>query len=113
MTMVSKAVGKYLPVTPRKVRSVVRLIKGLEVTQAEEILKTLPRGASKTVFKVLHSAIANATVGGTWTKEQLVISRIMTDGGPTTKRFRAAAMGRAVQIQKHKSHLTIELDVKK
>ena len=110
--MVSKAVGKYLPVAPRKVRLVMRLIKGMEVIEAEEVLRTLRKAACRPVTKVLASAVANATRTGT-TKEQLVISRVLTDGGPMMKRFRAAPMGRAVPVHKQLTHLTIELDIKK
>lgn len=111
--MVSKAVGKYLQVSPRKVRSVVRLIKGLEVIEAETLLGNLAKGACRPVAKVLKSAVANATRAGTWTKEQLVISRVLADGGPALKRYRAAPMGRAVPIRKQMTHLTVELDVKR
>lgn len=111
--MVAKAIGRYLPVSPRKVRAVVRILRGRGVVEAQGILGTLPKGACAVVSKVLDSALANATRAGVWTKEQLVISRILADGGPALKRFRAAPMGRAVPIRKQLTHLTIELDAKR
>lgn len=111
--MVAKAIGRFLPVSPRKVRAVTRLLKGLEVVQAEAILQNLRKGAAQPVAKVLHSAVANATQSGSWTREQLVVSRILADEGPSGKRVRAAARGQAKQYRRRLSHLTIELDVKK
>lgn len=101
-----------MKLTPRKVRLVVRMLRGLPVLQAQAILKTLPRGACRPVGKVLDSAVANASRKGTWTAEQLVISRIEANEGPMTKRYRAAPMGRATEIRKRMSHLTIELDTR-
>ncbi len=91
---------------------VVRMIKGMEVPRAEAVLENLPKKASRIIAKVLHSAVANATRTGTWSKEQLVISKVLTDEGPSAKRFRAAPMGRAMGFRKKLCHLTIQLDVK-
>ena len=110
--MVAKARGQFLPVSPRKVRSVTRLLKGLDVPRAQSILQHLPKGAARPIAKVLHSAVANATREGAWAKEQLVISKVMADEGPGQRRFRAAPMGRAAMFKKRMCHLTIELDVK-
>ena len=110
--MIAQAKARFLPVTPRKVRSVVRLIKGLEVPEAEALLKNLNRGAAAPIAKVLHSAVANATRGGTWAPEQLVISSVFADEGPGARRFRAAPMGRAMGFRKKFCHLTIQLDAK-
>ncbi|MCM8811918.1 MAG: 50S ribosomal protein L22 [Candidatus Omnitrophica bacterium] len=111
--MISQAKGKYIPVAPRKIRAVARLIRGLDVPRAGALLRHLPKGAARPIEKVFRSAVTNATRGGAWTEEQLVISKIMTDQGPVMKRLRAASMGRGVIIRKKFSHLTIELDVKK
>ncbi len=113
MTMIAQAKGRFLPVTPRKIRSVVRLIRGLEVSRAQAILESMPRGACKSISKVLNSAVANATRDGSWAVEQLVISRVLADQGPGARRFRAAPMGRASGFRRKMCHLTIELDVKK
>lgn len=111
--MIAKAKGRFIPVSPRKMRSVVRLIRGLKVPQAQAILQHLNKGACKPLSKVLNSAVANATREGTWTEDQLVISSISANEGPMQKRYRAAAMGRATEIRKRMCHLMIELDAKK
>ena len=115
--MIAQAKGRFIPVTPRKIRLVCRLLKGLDVSRAQALLQNLPKGACKPIAKVLNSAVANATRQGAITKEQLFVSKVMTDGGPSGggahKRFRAAPMGRSSVFRKRTSHLTIELDVKK
>ncbi|MBI3312313.1 MAG: 50S ribosomal protein L22 [Candidatus Omnitrophica bacterium] len=110
--MVSKANGRFIPMSTRKVRLVARLLRGMEVPRAQAILNTLPKGACKPIGKVLASAVANATRGGTWDPQQLFVSHISANEGPMQKRFRAAPMGRAVEIRKRWTHLTIELDAK-
>ncbi len=92
---------------------VAREIRGRAVSEALAILANLPRGACGPMAKTLKSALANAMRSGTYTEEQLFISKILCDGGPTMKRFRSAPMGRAAPIQKKLCHLTIELDVKR
>ena len=110
--MIAKARGRFIPVSPRKIRLVARMLRGMDVSQAQVILSTLNKGACRPIAKVLNSAVANATREGTWTEEQLVVSGIAANEGPMQKRFRAAPMGRAVEIRKRMCHLTIELDVK-
>ena len=116
MTMIAQAKGRYISVTPRKIRLVCRLIRGQDVLRAQAILQHLSKGACKPIAKILNSAVANATRQGTVTPEQLFVSKIMADGGPSGgaahKRFRAAPMGRAAVFRKRSSHLTIELDVR-
>lgn len=111
--MVSKALYRFMPVSARKVRLVAREIRGRGVSEALALLAHLPRGACGPLAKTLKSALANAMRSGTYTEEQLFISKIFCDGGPSMKRFRSAPMGRANPIQKRLSHLTIELDVKR
>ncbi len=109
--MISKAILRYIRITPRKFRLVVPLIKGKSPEEAIAILMTVKRGASKYAIDLLNSAIANAK-----RKEQgldvstLYISKMTADCGPTLKRFRAGSMGRASTIRKRMSHLTVELD---
>lgn len=110
--MIAKARGRFIPVAPRKMRRVVRLLRGVEVPRAQAILKHLTKGACRPISKVLGSAVASATRDGTWDPAQLVVSHISADEGPMQKRYRAAAMGRATEIRKRMSHLTIELDAK-
>jgi len=110
--MVAVAKGRFLPVSPRKIRNVVRLIRGLEVPKAQALLGNLPKQAAVPIAKVLDSAVANATRQGTWSPEQLIISKVLADEGPSAKRFRAAPMGRAMAFRKKLCHLTIQLDRK-
>ena len=99
--------------SPRKIRGVARLIRGMDVLKAQAVLRHLPKGACQPISKVLSSAVANATREGTWTEEQLWVSRIAADEGPMMKRYRSAPMGRAAEIHKRMTHLVVELDAKK
>ncbi len=110
--MITQAKARFLQVTPRKIRTVARLLRGQEVTRAEAVLANLNRGAAPVIAKVLASAVANATRNGTWSKEQLFISRILADEGPSAKRFRSGPMGKAVGFRKKGCHLTIQWDTK-
>jgi large subunit ribosomal protein L22 len=104
--MEAKAVAKYIRVAPRKARLVVDLIKGKTTDEAAIILRFTRRAASKSVLKTLNSAIANAQNKGARPGE-LVVSNAYVDEGPTLKRFRPRAMGRAARIRKRTSHITI------
>ena len=110
--MIAKARGRFIPVSTRKMRLVARMVRGLDVQRAQAILQHLPKGACRPISKVLKSAVANATRGGTWTEEQLVVPRISADESPMMERYRAGPMGRAMPIRKRMSHLTIELESK-
>lgn len=110
--MIARAKGRFIPISTRKIRLVARLIRGMEVPRAQAVLTNLPKGACLPILKVLKSAVANATREGTWTEEQLVVSRICADEGPMTKRYRSAPMGRAMEIRKRMTHLVVELDAK-
>ncbi len=110
--MIAKAQGRFIPVSPRKIRSIARLIRGLDVSRAQAILENLNKQRSHPVAKVLKSAVANATRDGSVSVEQLRISRIMADEGPRGKRVRAAARGQAKTYKKRMSHLIIELDAR-
>ncbi len=111
--MVSKAKGRFIPVSPRKIRLVARLIRGLDVPKAEAILRHLPKGACQPIAKVFRSAVSNATRDGSLTEDQLVVSKVLADEGPSMRRYRSGPMGRVMPFQKRMCHLTIELDVKK
>lgn len=109
--MVSKAVAKYVRVSPRKVRQVIDMIKGEDVEKALAILANLNKGARVYVVRLLKSAISSAKSLNLRPKD-LYISRITADGGPMLKRYRAAPMGRATPIRKRTTHIRIELDKK-
>ena len=105
---------KHIRVTPTKARRVVNLIRGKQATEALAILKFAPQGASEPVYKLVASAIANARVkadaANSFLDEQdLFISAAFVDEGTTLKRFQARAQGRAFQILKRTSHITVVL----
>lgn len=104
-----KASLKHLRISTRKVRLVSNLIKGLSVVEAERELIFLNKKSSQPVLKLLRSAVANAKSENNIEKDNLYISNIIVNQGPTLKRWRARAMGRAAEIRKRTSHVTIEL----
>ena len=109
--MIAKAEGKFLRLTPTKVRQVIDLIRHRDVLEAEAILINLNKRPKEYLIKLLKQAVANAKVKG-FNPLQLYISKIICDGGPSWKGFKAAAFGRAVPIKKRTSHIRIELDLK-
>lgn len=108
-----KAYLRFLRMSPRKVRLVVDTIRGLSVAAAETKLHFVPKLASEPVLKLLLSAVANANHNFHLQKEDLYVKSIVADGGPTLKRFRARAFGRAAPIRKRTTHITIVLADKK
>ena len=111
--MQAKAVANTVRIAPRKARLVVDLIRGKQVGEAVAILKLTPKAASPIVEKVLKSAIANAEHNYEMDINNLVVEQAYVNEGPTLKRFRPRAMGRASQINKRTSHITIVLSEKK
>ncbi len=109
--MIVKAETKFLRITPTKVRQVLDLIRNKDVLEAQAILFNLNKRPKEFLLKILKQAIANAKVKG-FNVEQLYISKIICDGGPAWKRFKAAAFGRATSIKKRTAHIRIELDLK-
>ncbi len=110
--MIAKAKGRFLRVTPRKARLVIDLIRGKHTEEALNTLQFTPKRAAKNVRNVLKSAISNAEQGDDVNVDNLYISKATVDGGPVLKRFRPAAMGRAVRVLRRTCHITIELDEK-
>ncbi|MDP4169075.1 MAG: 50S ribosomal protein L22 [Bacillota bacterium] len=111
--MQAKAVARTVRIAPRKVRLVVDLIRGKQVGEAVAILNLTPKTSSPVVEKVLKSAMANAEHNYEMDINNLVITQAFVDEGPTLKRFRPRAMGRASAINKRTSHITIVLSEKK
>ena len=109
--MEARAQARYVRVTPMKARRVVDLIRGLPASDAQAVLRFAPQDASVPVGKVLDSAIANATNNHNLDPASLVISEAYVDEGPTMKRFRPRAQGRAYRIDKRTSHITVILEV--
>ena len=105
---------KHIRVTPQKARRVVALIKGKQAQEALAILKFAPQAASEPIYKLVESAIANARVKADKDSEfldeqDLYVANAYVDEGSTLKRFRPRAQGRAFQIKKRTSHITIQL----
>jgi large subunit ribosomal protein L22 len=105
----ARAVAKFLRASPRKCRLVIDVIKGKRVSEALAMLRFIPNQAADYIVKVLASAAANAEDGWGASVEQLRVVNILADGGPSLKRVRARAQGRAYRILKRTSHLTVIL----
>lgn len=105
-----KAVAKYIRISPRKVKAVIDLIRGLQVADAQAVLMGKPNGATEPVSKLLESAIANAENNQNLMRDSLYVAEVFADQGPTLKRYRPRAQGRATRIRKRTSHITIILD---
>src|SRR6266550_1545961 len=110
--MEAKAQARYVRVTPQKARRVVDLIRGKHASEAVAVLMFAPQAASEPVRKVLQSAMANARVKAdaasqAFDERDLVVSEAYVDEGPTLKRFRPRAQGRASRINKRTSHITV------
>jgi len=101
------ASARYQRITPLKARRVVDLVRGLPVDEALSLLAFAPQAASETVYKVLESAIANAETTEGLDRGDLVVSVAQVDEGPTMKRWRPRAQGRATRINKRTSHITL------
>src|SRR3954451_20827462 len=110
--MEAKSIARQVRIAPRKVRLVVDLIRGKRVGEAIAILAHTPKAASPVVEKVLKSAIANAEHNYEMDPNSLVVSQVFVDEGPTLKRFRPRAMGRASKINKRTSHITVVVSEK-
>lgn len=111
--MQAKAVAKSIRIAPRKVGLVVDLIRGKNVAEAIAILQYTQRGASPVVEKVLKSAVANAEHNYELDTDNLVVSEAYVNEGATMKRFRPRAQGRASNINKRTSHITVVVTEKK
>ena len=104
-----KAVGKFLRISPHKVRLVADMIRDKDVGEALTILKFTPKKGCRFINKTLRSAVANAENTQMMDVDGLYIKAILVDEGPRLKRFRPRAMGRATRILKRTSHITVVL----
>jgi large subunit ribosomal protein L22 len=112
--MISKAISRFIRISPRKTRLVADMIRGKPIDEAQAILANLEKRARFYVKEVLNSAIANATsINPDVSAGSLYVSKITVDSGPMFKRYRAGSMGRAMMIKHKTSHIFVELDVKK
>jgi len=105
-----KAHARYIRQSPYKVRRVLDLVRGLPVEDAEHVLRLTPRAAADPIAKVLKSAVANAEHNHALDAEDMVVAEAFADEGPTLKRFRPRARGRASRIDKRTSHITIVVE---
>jgi len=105
-----QAIYRFMRMSPQKVRQVADLIRGRHVDDALAILQFTPRAAAREVSKVLQSAIANAENNYMLSREDLYVATILADAGPTLKRWRPRARGRADVIRKRTCHVTVVLD---
>jgi large subunit ribosomal protein L22 len=103
----AKAIAKYVRIAPRKVRIVIDLIRGKNVTEALAVLKNTPKVASDVIFKALKSAIANAEHNYDMNSDVLYVSAAFVDAGPTMKRVHPRSRGQAFKILKRSSHVTV------
>ncbi len=107
--METRAQARFIRIAPRKARIVMDLIRGKDVNEALSILRFTPKRASAIIEKVVNSAIANAEHNYEMNRDELYIDEGYVDEGPTLKRFRPRAMGRATRIDKRTSHITVVL----
>ncbi|MDL2235655.1 50S ribosomal protein L22 [Christensenellaceae bacterium OttesenSCG-928-L17] len=105
-----RAIARYVRISSRKVKVVIDLIRGKSVNEAKAILMYTPKSAAPVVEKLLDSAIANAENNLDLSRDTLYVAEVFANQGPTLKRFRPRAQGRATRINKRTSHITIILD---
>ena len=108
--MEAKAVAKYVRISPQKVRLIMDEVRGRKVDEALKLLSFSPQKGARLLKKLIDSAVANAEANSEIDVDNLFIKKAFADEGPTMKRFRPRAMGRATRIRKRTSHLTVILD---
>jgi large subunit ribosomal protein L22 len=104
------AIARFVRVSPRKARRVIDLVRGRSVADALEILRWAPQAASEPVAKVIASAAANAQNNDGLDPATLVVATVYADEGPTAKRIRPRAQGRAFRIRRRTSHITVVVE---
>lgn len=103
--------GRYVRIAPRKMRMVIDMIRNTGVSEALDLLKFSEKGCSDVVAKMLESGLANVQQHAQdWDIDRLYVAQAFVDEGPTMRRFRPRAMGRATRIRKRTSHVTIVLE---
>jgi len=106
----ARAVARHVRISPNKARRVVNLVRGLPAKEALTVLQFAPQAASEQVYKVLASAVANAENNERLDPDALLVSEAYVDEGPTLKRFRPRAQGRAYRIRKRTCHITVAVE---
>lgn len=110
--METRAVAKFVRISPRKIRLVMDQVRGKQVGEALNMLSFAPQRGARIIKKLVNSAIANAEQNTSVDVDSLYIMRVYADEGPTLKRWRPRAQGRATSIRKRTSHLTVVLNEK-
>ncbi|MHB1127416.1 MAG: 50S ribosomal protein L22 [Bacillota bacterium] len=105
--MEAKAIAKHIRISPPKARQVIDMIRGKGVKEALAILKFTPKRATAAVEKALKSAVANAEHNYDMSADDLYVTKVFVDQGPTLKRFKPRAMGRADVMRRRTSHITV------
>jgi ribosomal protein L22 len=106
---VVKASARYVRIAPRKARLIADQVRGLHIEKARALLQFSPRGAAEDIHKLIDSAAANAENNHDLIADEMKISSITVDEGPTLRRFRPRALGRATPINKRTSHIAVAL----
>jgi ribosomal protein L22 len=104
-----KASARYVRIAPRKARLIADQVRGMHIEKARALLQFSPRGAAKDIHKLIDSAAANAENNHDLIGDEMRVSSITVDEGPTLRRFRPRAMGRATPINKRTSHIAVAL----
>ena len=107
--IVVRASSRYVRVAPRKARLIADQVRGLHIDQARALLEFSPRGAAQDIRKLIESAASNAENNHDLIADEMLISEITVDEGPTLRRFRPRAMGRASRINKRTCHIAVAL----
>jgi large subunit ribosomal protein L22 len=108
--METRAVARFVRISPRKIRLIMDQVRGKQVGEALNMLSFAPQRGARILKKLISSAIANAEQNTDVDVDSLFILRVYADEGPTLKRWRPRALGRATRIKKRTSHLTVILD---
>ena len=108
--MEAKAVARFIRISPQKARLVADVVRGLEADKAITTLRFMAKKGAQIIRKVIESPVANASQSQEIDVDTLYVKKIYIDGGPTLKRIRPRAMGRANRILKRTSHITVVLD---
>ena len=108
--METSAVAKFVRISPRKIRLIMDQVRGKRVDEALNMLSFAPQKGALILKKLINSAVANAEQNSGVDVDALFVKRVYADEGPTLKRFRPRAQGRATRIRKRSSHLTVVLD---
>jgi ribosomal protein L22 len=107
--VVVRASSRYVRVAPRKARLIADQVRGMHIEQARALLEFSPRGAAEHIRKLIESAAANAENNHDLVADEMLISEITVDEGPTLRRYRPRALGRASRINKRTCHIAVAL----